>query len=400
MALGTGWHNVELCGTVGTDTTWNLYRDGTQIVTNWVANTGTTPVGRIQIGDTAAKTFTVNFDHVVLDTAPGDDVTGDTTAPSVPGRPAGNSPSAGSIQISWAASTDPAPASLPITYRIYRDGGATSVGSTTTTSFTDTGLVAGSSHTYTVDAIDAANNASAKSQASLSITVTAAVRHDAPRASRAGPRHQPDSAGSIQITWTASTDPRRVAPDHVPRLSRRRRDLGRVDHHDVVHRHGPGRRLEPHLHRRGGGRGEQRQRQEPGLAVDHGDHRRRRRPAGARAHQARTDVPRTNIPRITTGEITDLEYIGNRVFVAGTFTSIRNNTATNTTSYNQPYLASFNIDTGLVDTDFRPTFGGGGVTEVEASPDGTKLFVVGTFNTVNGVTKRKVASLNPTTGAP
>ena len=27
-ALGTGWHNVELCGTVGTDTTWNLYRDG------------------------------------------------------------------------------------------------------------------------------------------------------------------------------------------------------------------------------------------------------------------------------------------------------------------------------------------------------------------------------------
>ena len=110
------------------------------------------------------------------------------------------------------------------------------------------------------------------------------------------------------------------------------------------------------------------------------------------------DVPRTNVP-IITGEITDLEYIGNRVFIAGTFTSIRNNTATNTTSYNQPSLAAFNIDTGLVDTNFRPTFGGGGVTEVEASPDGTKLFVVGRFNTVNGVTKRKVASLNPTTGA-
>src|SRR5207344_3197206 len=37
--------------------------------------------------------------------------------------------------------------------------------------------------------------------------------------------------------------------------------------------------------------------------------------------------------------------------------------------------------------------------EVEASPDGTRLFVVGTFNTVNGVTKRKIASINPTTGA-
>jgi hypothetical protein len=39
------------------------------------------------------------------------------------------------------------------------------------------------------------------------------------------------------------------------------------------------------------------------------------------------------------------------------------------------------------------------VQEVEASPDGTKLFIVGTFNTVNGVTKRKIASINPITGA-
>lgn len=112
------------------------------------------------------------------------------------------------------------------------------------------------------------------------------------------------------------------------------------------------------------------------------------------------DIPRTNTPRITTGEITDIAYIGNRVFIAGTFSSIRNNTSTNTTTVNQANLAAYNIDTGLIDTTFRPTFGGGGVTEVEASPDGTKLFVAGRFNTVNGVTKRKFASLNLTTGAP
>ena len=40
------------------------------------------------------------------------------------------------------------------------------------------------------------------------------------------------------------------------------------------------------------------------------------------------------------------------------------------------------------------------MTAVEASPDGTKLFVGGSFNTVNGVAKQKVASLNLTTGAP
>ncbi len=111
------------------------------------------------------------------------------------------------------------------------------------------------------------------------------------------------------------------------------------------------------------------------------------------------DTPRTNVPRITTGEITDIAYIGNRVFIAGTFTSIRNNTTTNTTTVAQPSLAAYNIDTGLIDTAFRPVFGGGGVEEVEASPDGTKLFIVGRFNSVNGVTKRKVASINPTTGA-
>ncbi len=111
------------------------------------------------------------------------------------------------------------------------------------------------------------------------------------------------------------------------------------------------------------------------------------------------DVVRTNTPLITTGDITDLEYIGNRVFVAGTSITSIQNRGTNTTSYNQPYLFSFNVDTGLVDANFRPNFGGGRVQEVEASPDGTKLFVVGTFNTVNGVTKRKIASINPVTGA-
>jgi PKD repeat protein len=110
------------------------------------------------------------------------------------------------------------------------------------------------------------------------------------------------------------------------------------------------------------------------------------------------DTVLTTFPRITSGEIWDLERIGNRVYVAGGFTTIRNNTSGNTTSYTQPYLAAFNLTTGLVDTGFRPTFDSG-VTDVEASPDGTKLFVAGRFNTVNGVTKRKFASLNPTTGA-
>jgi large repetitive protein len=107
----------------------------------------------------------------------------------------------------------------------------------------------------------------------------------------------------------------------------------------------------------------------------------------------------TTMPRITTGEISDIEVVGNRAFVVGGFTSLQNQSSTNTAIVNQRFLAAFSLSTGLIDTTFRPTFDGG-VTAVEASPDGSKLFVTGTFNTINGVTKRKIASLNPTTGAP
>lgn len=113
--------------------------------------------------------------------------------------------------------------------------------------------------------------------------------------------------------------------------------------------------------------------------------------------------PRRNTPRISTGEIWDMEVVGTgdaaRVFIAGSFTSAAN-TINPTTTVNQPYLLSYNLTTGLIDTRFRPTFGGGRVSAVEATPDGTKLFVAGSFETVGGVTRQKVARLDLTTGAP
>jgi PKD repeat protein len=107
-------------------------------------------------------------------------------------------------------------------------------------------------------------------------------------------------------------------------------------------------------------------------------------------------VPRTDQPKITTGEIWDMAVIGNRIFVAGSFTGIANQGGA---TVPQQYLAAYDYTTGKVDTTFRPTFNGG-VNAVEASPDGTKLFVTGTFSTINGIAESKVASLNLTTGAP
>jgi PKD repeat protein len=111
-------------------------------------------------------------------------------------------------------------------------------------------------------------------------------------------------------------------------------------------------------------------------------------------------IPRTDVPKISDGEIFDIEVVPslNRVFIAGSFTSIADVAGT-TTPLAQRSLASYNYNTGKIDRTFRPTFNGG-VAAVEASPDGTKLFVGGSFNTVNGVAEQKVASLNITTGAP
>jgi hypothetical protein len=71
--LGLGaWHTVEVCGTVGTAGAWSLYRDGQLVVDQWAANTGTSAIGRLVIGDPGAKTWSANYDRVVVDRTPGD----------------------------------------------------------------------------------------------------------------------------------------------------------------------------------------------------------------------------------------------------------------------------------------------------------------------------------------
>jgi hypothetical protein len=65
-SLRAGWNSVELCATVGTQGSLRLSLNGAVLAGPWIANTGTTPIGRIQIGDTALKTWTGNFDDIVV----------------------------------------------------------------------------------------------------------------------------------------------------------------------------------------------------------------------------------------------------------------------------------------------------------------------------------------------
>ncbi|MFJ4005099.1 cellulase family glycosylhydrolase [Streptomyces sp. NPDC090023] len=86
----------------------------------------------------------------------------DTTAPSVPTGLTVTGATASSVSLSWSASADDTGVAG---YDVYR--GTTKAGWVTGTSFTDTGLTAGTSYGYTLRARDAAGNTSA---ASASVT--------------------------------------------------------------------------------------------------------------------------------------------------------------------------------------------------------------------------------------
>ncbi|OAS16086.1 chemotaxis protein [Paenibacillus oryzisoli] len=94
--------------------------------------------------------------------------TTDTQSPTAPTNLTASPVSGSQIDLSWAASTD----NVGVTgYDVFR--GAALVGSSTTTSFTDTGLTASTTYSYTVKAKDAASNVSAASN-TISATTLAA----------------------------------------------------------------------------------------------------------------------------------------------------------------------------------------------------------------------------------
>jgi chitodextrinase len=124
----------------------------------------------------------------------------DTQAPSTPSGLNVGSTTKNTISISWNASTDNVGVEG---YDIYV--GDSVVGTTTSTSYTVTGLKAGTTYTISVQAKDAAGNKSGKSNTSATTLKEDSVDTQAPTT----PTNLKDTtktANSITLTWTASTD--------------------------------------------------------------------------------------------------------------------------------------------------------------------------------------------------
>jgi chitodextrinase len=143
-------------------------RDGVQIATaattgysDLVLTAGTTYTYTVAARD-AAGNVSPNSTSKTVTTASG---SGDTSPPSTPTGLAATTVDTSTIGLLWVASTD----NVGVNGYVVRRNGS-SVATVATTSFSDTGLTAGTTYRYTVAAFDAAGNNSALSASAQATT--------------------------------------------------------------------------------------------------------------------------------------------------------------------------------------------------------------------------------------
>ncbi len=93
------------------------------------------------------------------------------------------------------------------------------------------------------------------------------------------------------------------------------------------------------------------------------------------------------------------EVVGNTVYVAGEFTAARPaGAAPGTNQVPRSNLLAYDIRTGVLSTTWAPSTNAE-VTDIEASPDNSRLYIAGNFTDVNGQARNRIAALDPTNGS-
>jgi hypothetical protein len=158
------WHSFSC---VKTASTLQIVVDGVATTTTTAAVGSISNTERLTLGakDLGGDEFLGDMDEVTITS--GTAGTPDSVPPSVPtGLTA--APGTGQVALSWTASTD----NVGVTgYIVRRDG--TTIATPATPGYTDTAVTAGQTYGYTVEALDAAANASGQT-AAVTATVPAA----------------------------------------------------------------------------------------------------------------------------------------------------------------------------------------------------------------------------------
>lgn len=179
-----------------------------------IGNVITVYINGVQIGQVTDNTYTsgspgmgfyldgatgINANYGFTTFLASDELTSDSTPPSVPSGLSATAVSSSVVDLSWSPATD----NVGVTgYEVFRNG--TQVASTPNTHFSDSTVASGTQYSYTVAAFDAAGNVSAQSSPVLATT---------PSTTDTTPPSVPTSLNSSNITstsvtvaWTASTD--------------------------------------------------------------------------------------------------------------------------------------------------------------------------------------------------
>ena len=120
--------------------------------------------------------------------------------------------------------------------------------------------------------------------------------------------------------------------------------------------------------------------------------------APAYADHAQTSVvsdnPMDKTPNVRDGTVRDFAIVGNKVVVAGTFTTVRN--AGKPTDYARRGIFAFDRATGALDQAFTPKLNGS-VNALVTGADGT-VYAGGTFTSVNGAAVNGLTQLRLSDG--
>lgn len=165
---GGGWHEMQVHLKVGSGGRFDVSLDAAPIaLLSRPDNLGTAPIAQIMIGDTVTgRTFDVAFDDISVASDSGGS---DTTDPTRPAGLVASLEGELSVRLVWDPSFDETGVTAYTVRRSLDGTNFSEVGSSTSTSFIDSGLEPETTYWWTVEAVDAAGN---RSQPSAPATAT------------------------------------------------------------------------------------------------------------------------------------------------------------------------------------------------------------------------------------
>ncbi|WP_235017872.1 PKD domain-containing protein [Thermomonospora echinospora] len=103
-------------------------------------------------------------------------------------------------------------------------------------------------------------------------------------------------------------------------------------------------------------------------------------------------------PHVQDGAVKSIVQIGDRVYIGGSFTQVKE-AGSNKPTITRNGLFAVKATTGEIIPDFDPDVQGGEVSVVLPSKDGKSLYVGGAFKTIGGTSRFVLGKINATTGA-